>query len=504
MGKKFTSTRSEQFYVSAKEALKKGLASDRGLFVDPELGEEQLDLAEILNLDYQELAQKILACLLPDFSPAEIKASVLNAYDDKFDSKQITPLRQVGGFYALELWHGPTSAFKDLGLQILPYLLKYAISPGERSLVLTATSGDTGKAALEGFKDTENVGIVVFYPDGGVSSIQEKQMLTTNGTNTKVAAITGNFDDAQQHVKEIFNDVQLQEKLGERVHLSSANSINIGRLAPQVVYYFAAYQQLVAQGTIELGDQVNFTVPTGNFGDVLAGYYAKLLGLPVKKLIVASNANNVLVDFFSNGVYDRNRPFLQTAAPSMDIQVSSNLERLLYYESGLDSGYVKKLMDQLEATGRYQITAKLLENLQADFACGYSTDAQIKAAIREVYEQEGYLMDPHTAAGYHVMHAYQKRDSTPMVLLSTANPYKFAETTAQALWPQANLPADTVSLMQKIAEYTHMSIPQNLLELDHLPQRSKKVLVPAEMQEYVKEQTEAIFDDQSQSTSNQR
>ncbi|GEP75065.1 threonine synthase [Weissella thailandensis] len=499
MKRRFVSTRGRQQPVSAKTAVKQGLAIDHGLFVDPNLGQEKINLTELLPLDYQQLAQNILYLLLPDFTPTELTQAVHNAYYQNFDTTKITPLHTINDCHVLELWHGPTSAFKDIGLQLLPHLMQLALEKNEHSLVLTATSGDTGKAALEGFKNINNVGISVFYPEGGVSDIQEKQMLTTAGENTSVAAITGNFDDAQRHVKEIFTNETFKETLANDLHLSSANSINVGRLAPQVVYYFSAYQQLVKQGEIAQGDFVNFTVPTGNFGDVLAGYYAKLLGLPIKKLIVVANANNVLTDFFKTGIYDRQRPFLHTVAPSMDIQVSSNLERLLYYESGLDSAYIDQLMNQLETNGHYQVSDKLLQNLQRDFACGFSSDHDIQIAIKEVYEEQGYLMDPHTAAGYHVMRDYQKHDQTPMILLATASPYKFVETTAPAILPDVDKTSNSFDLIQRLADYTNTPVPDNLARLHDLPIRHKNILSSEKMQTYVKKQAEVIFNVQNQS-----
>ena len=499
MKRRFVSTRGRQQPVSAKTAVKQGLAIDHGLFVDPNLGQEKINLTELLPLDYQQLAQNILYLLLPDFTPTELTQAVHNAYYQNFDTTKITPLHTINDCHVLELWHGPTSAFKDIGLQLLPHLMQLALEKNEHSLVLTATSGDTGKAALEGFKNINNVGISVFYPEGGVSDIQEKQMLTTAGENTSVAAITGNFDDAQRHVKEIFTNETFKETLANDLHLSSANSINVGRLAPQVVYYFSAYQQLVKQGEIAQGDFVNFTVPTGNFGDVLAGYYAKLLGLPIKKLIVAANANNVLTDFFKTGIYDRQRPFLHTVAPSMDIQVSSNLERLIYYESGLDSAYIDQLMNQLETNGHYQVSDKLLQNLQRDFACGFSSDHDIQIAIKEVYEEQGYLMDPHTAAGYHVMRDYQKHDQTPIILLATASPYKFVETTAPAILPDVDKASNSFDLIQRLADYTNTPVPDNLARLHDLPIRHKNILSSEKMQTYVKKQAEVIFNVQNQS-----
>ena len=326
-------------------------------------------------------------------------------------------------------------------------------------------------------------------------------MITTGGNNTKVAAIEGNFDDAQTNVKQIFNDQALKDSLGGDVSLSSANSINIGRLIPQVVYYFDSYKQLVNNGSIEVGQKVNFTVPTGNFGDVLAGYYAKMLGLPVNKFVVACNENNVLANFFNHGVYDRNRPFFRTVAPSMDIQISSNFERLLYYKSGEDTEYVKQLMDDLEDSGKYEVSKEVLANIQQDFYCGYSTDEDIENSIAEVYEQNGYLMDPHTAAGYKVMRDYQKLDpNTPMILLSTASPYKFVNAVANAVLPETS--ADVQQVMRDLHEATNAPIPENLRKVWDLPVRHESVIQKDQMTDYVKQKVGEVFYDQDQSPRN--
>ncbi|GHP13180.1 threonine synthase [Lentilactobacillus fungorum] len=501
MTKNYTSTRDNSVHISAKAAIEKGFSDDKGLFVYPNLGDTQVDLAKLITLSYTDIARAVLAKLLPDFSAEEISESVDNAYRHSFDSDQITPVVAVDDFHVLELFHGPTSAFKDVGLQLLPQLMKHVLVADHKIMILTATSGDTGKAALEGFKDLHHMGIIVFYPDGGVSPIQKLQMVTTGGHNTKVAAIKGNFDDAQTNVKRIFNDQALKNAIGEDVNLSSANSINIGRLIPQVVYYFDAYKQLVNNGTIKTGDKVNFTVPTGNFGDVLAGYYAKLLGLPVDKFVVACNENNVLANFFKHGVYDRNRPFFQTVAPSMDIQVSSNFERLLYYKSGEDSAYVKQLMDDLEDSGKYEVSKDVLARIQADFYCGYSTDDEIEAGIKAVYQKTGYLMDPHTAAGYKVMRDYQQIDSqTPMILLSTASPYKFVNAVADAILPETA--ADPLQVMKDLEAKTHVQIPDNLREVWDLPVRHESVIEKDQMSDYVQAKIEEVFYDQDQSASN--
>ncbi|WP_300559061.1 threonine synthase [Companilactobacillus sp.] len=496
MNKNYTSTRDKQINISAKDAIKKGFADDGGLFVYPELNQLKVDLDQLKDLNYQQIASIILSKLLPDFSKEEIDSSIDQAYSNSFDTTDITPVVPVNNFFVLELFHGPTSAFKDVGLQMLPQLMKHVLGPDNKVMILTATSGDTGKAALEGFKNLDNMGITVFYPHNGVSKVQQLQMETTNGSNTEITAIRGNFDDAQSNVKKIFNDEKFEKELGPKVSLSSANSINIGRLIPQVVYYFDSYIQLVKKGSIKLGDKVNFTVPTGNFGDVLAGYYAKQMGLPVNKFIVASNENNVLTKFFQNGVYDRNMPFFQTVAPSMDIQISSNFERLLYYKSNEDTDYVNQLMADLEKDGRYQVSDEVLQSIKEDFYCGYATDKQIEESISEVYKQDNYLMDPHTAVGYKVMRDYQKLDDdTPTVLLSTASPYKFVRVVAQSILDA--VPNDDLNAMQKLNDVTKLPIPKNLANVWNLPVLHEDVIDTDQMESYVKSKVEDQFYDKN-------
>ncbi|MHA8111225.1 threonine synthase [Lactobacillaceae bacterium Melli_B4] len=489
----YISTRNDQVKLNAKQAIIKGFSDDKGLFVLPDLSDKQVDLAKLIQNDYQGIAKGILQILLPDFSDAEIDQCLHNAYDNSFSDQRITPIKDVDNFHVLELFHGPTSAFKDVGLQLLPELMRTSLSPEQRVMILAATSGDTGTAALAGFKDTEQMGISVFFPDGGVSPIQKQQMLTTKGNNTNVAAINGNFDDAQTNVKKIFNDHELKAKLGPNINLSSANSINIGRLIPQIVYYFNAYKQLVENNQVKIGDPVNFTVPTGNFGDVLAGYYAKMLGLPVNKLIVACNANKVLADFFESGIYDRNRPFFKTVAPSMDIQISSNFERLLFYKSGEDAKYIKSLMNQLETTGKYQVSDELLASIQKDFACGYSDDDQIEASIKEVFDKYNYLMDPHTASGYSVMRTEQAKDpKTPMVLLSTASPYKFVDAVADAIIGQHN--DDPIKTTKALFDFTGVAVPKNLATVWDLPEDKSPVINPDQMANFVYQRSMEVFD----------
>ncbi|MQS90245.1 threonine synthase [Companilactobacillus mishanensis] len=496
MNNYYTSTRNKKIQISAKEAIKKGFADDGGLFVFPDLNKLHIDVNELINLNYEEIAQIVLGKLLPDFSNEEISDSIHNAYDDSFDANEVTPVADVDDFHVLELFHGPTSAFKDVGLQMLPQLMKNVLEDNNKVMILTATSGDTGKAALEGFKNLDKMGITVFYPHNGVSKIQKLQMTTTNGNNTEVTAIKGNFDDAQSNVKKIFNDQELKKELGPNVSLSSANSINIGRLIPQVVYYFYSYMQLVKNKHINIGNKINFTVPTGNFGDVLAGYYAKQLGLPVNKFIVASNENNVLTKFFNSGIYDRNMPFFQTVAPSMDIQISSNFERLLYYKSGEDTDYVKTLMDQLESEGKYQVSDEILAEIKKDFYCGFSTDDEVKESIKDVYNKDDYLMDPHTAVGFKVMRDYQAHDAkTPMVLLSTASPYKFVKVVADAVMD--DIPDDDHEIMEKLAQQTNVAIPDNLEKVWSLPILHEDVIDKSDMKSYVKSKVEAEFYDKN-------
>ncbi|USS89364.1 threonine synthase [Fructilactobacillus cliffordii] len=488
----YQSTRDDQLHVSAKQAIVTGFAADQGLFVLPNLGEQPFPLEQLAKMDYQTIAQAVLERLLPDFSTVEIKAAIAAAYDHSFSDPKITPLRSVGDFQVLELFHGPTAAFKDVGLQLLPQLMQRAVAPDQQVMVLAATSGDTGTAALNGFRNQAQMGVSIFYPDGGVSPVQQRQMLTTNGNNTRVAAIEGNFDNAQRNVKRIFNDAKVHEQLATGTRLSSANSINIGRLIPQVVYYFSAYQQLLEQGKIALGEQVNFTVPTGNFGDVLAGFYAKQLGLPIKKLVIACNQNNVVADFWQTGIYNRNRPFYQTLAPSMDIQVSSNLERLLYYESDGDTQLVRRLMNDLDQQGQYQVPSELLANLQRDFASGFTSDEEIEITIRQVFVDEHYLMDPHTATGYHVMRQYQQQDpETPMILLSTASPYKFVDAVADAVLGHHAESAQATT--QQLADYTNVPVPPALQKLWDLPVVQAPRLQPDEMAQWVVRETNEVF-----------
>ena len=477
--------------MTAPKAILQGLAPDGGLFVPQSFPQPDYDLGALVNAPYQEVATTIWGWFFDDFSLASRQAIVRGAYGEQWDDSQIAPLSErVAGNYYLELFHGPTLAFKDVALQALPRLMKEAVTvtgDDKQIIILTATSGDTGSAAMRGFSDVTGTQVVVFYPDGGVSPVQLRQMLAMKGDNLAAVAVAGNFDDAQTEVKKIFNDQEFAARLaqaGDR--FSSANSMNIGRLIPQVVYYFAAYGQLVEQGQIKLGDAINFTVPTGNFGDILAGWYAKKLGLPIKKLICASNENNVLTDFFTTGRYDRRRAFHLTSAPAMDILVSSNLERLLFDVYDEDAASVKELMVRLQNDGWYQITAAAKAKLDSEFAAGYATQSQVAGEIKYVYETSGYLIDPHTAVGSFVARQYQKNsdDQTPMVIVSTASPYKFPETVYHALTgqdtQQQGLPA-----IKQLHDLVSGELTAGVKELfDHQP-RKESVIAPDDMENLI-------------------
>lgn len=494
----YHSTRSNEAPLTAKEAVRRGIAPDGGLYVSDALGTVQIPLADLSEMGYLGLARMVLRTLLPDFSPAEIDMCVSEAYEETFDSVEVTPVMDiapVGGDDAptsvLELWHGPTSAFKDIALQMLPRLMsRTGSSDGaedEKIMIVTATSGDTGKAALAGFADAPGVDITVFYPEGKVSRVQELQMSTQEGSNVSVCAVRGNFDDAQTAVKQIFADRELSERLAHQgVTLSSANSINVGRLVPQVVYYFAAYAQLLRAGTITCGDKVEFCVPTGNFGDILAGYYAKRLGLPIARLIVASDANNVLFDFLTTGTYDRRRPFFTTTSPSMDILVSSNLERMLYYLSDGDVELVSQFMGELASEGAYTLPAEMLSKIQEVFACGWASEDEVSHAIKTCWDENGYLIDPHTACGYHVLGKTPPAPGTKArILLSTANPYKFPRAVACALG--LFCPPDDFSCMQVLEKATGTCAPTQLAELQDKPVLHADVVNIDEMASFVEQ-----------------
>ena len=481
----YHSTRNDHDCVDSAKAVLLGLAPDGGLYMPQAL--PVFDAAACLQGNTYEMANQILSAFLPDIPGME--TLVGKAYTGKFAAEDLTPTVPVGPFTVLELFHGPTSAFKDVALSMLPQLLTAAKAEKQMDddiLILTATSGDTGKAALEGFRDVPGVRICVFYPDGGVSKVQRAQMVTQEGSNVTVCAVKGNFDDAQTGVKNIFAaccDGKLLEGKGFR--LSSANSINIGRLAPQVTYYFKAYKDLMDRGQIKPGDEVNFSVPTGNFGDILAGYLAKLMGLPVGKLICASNANNVLTDFIRTGTYDRRRPLHKTLSPSMDILVSSNLERLLYLLSGEDTPLVADLMKQLNTEGFYTVPQPLLETIQKDFWAGFCDDDRAQQVIAKVWKDHGYVCDPHTAAGWAVAEDYvnQTGDDRPMVVLSTASPYKFPAAVLEALG--GSCAADEFDQMEQLQDLTGVQIPAPLASLKGKTERHTGVIPKEDMLSFV-------------------
>ena len=481
----FHSTRSTTDSLTAKQAIRKGIADDGGLFVSDALGKTKVDVASLPGKSYQQIAAEVLGALLPDFTAEELGQCIADAYGEQWSDERITPLKPLGDDYVLELFNGPTSAFKDVALQILPRFMAHTTpadgDADEKIMILTATSGDTGKAALEGFRDVPGVRICVFYPDGGVSQVQRAQMVTQEGGNVAVSAVRGNFDDAQTGVKNIFAACQGREL---PYALSSANSINIGRLAPQIMYYFRSYRDLLDAGKIKLGDEVNYSVPTGNFGDILAGYLAKRLGLPVGKLICASNANNVLTDFIRTGVYDKRRPLLKTTSPSMDILVSSNLERLLYLLSG-DTALVSGLMNSLNREGVYTVPGALLATIQGEFWAACCDDAKAQEIMGRVYRDWGYLCDPHTASGWAAAEEYvsQTGDNRPMVVLSTASPYKFPAAVLAAVGGDTS--GSEFDQMARLSAMTGVPIPKNLAGLQGKPERHTGVINKEDMLDYV-------------------
>ena len=476
----YHSTRSLACQATSAQAVLEGLAPDGGLYMPQALPD--FDWRSCLTGSTLDMATAILTALLPDIP--NMPQLVHRAYAGKFETEDLTPTVPAGPFQVLELFRGPTSAFKDVALSMLPQLLtaaRDALGVQEEIRILTATSGDTGKAALEGFHDVPGVGICVFYPDGGVSQVQRAQMVTQEGSNVHVCAVRGNFDDAQTGVKQIFAACQ-----GKQLpfRLSSANSINIGRLAPQIVYYFRAYRDLLDRGVIQMGQQVNFSVPTGNFGDILAGYLAKQLGLPVGTLLCASNANNVLTDFITTGTYNRRRPLLKTTSPSMDILVSSNLERLLYLLSQ-DTALVASLMEQLNREGVYTVPESLLAAIQDQFWAGCCDDSRAEALMGQIWRDYGYLCDPHTAAGWAAALDYtaQTGDTRPMVVLSTASPYKFPAAVLSALGLDAT--GDGFDQMDRLQAATGIPIPRNLASLRGKPELHTAVIDKEQMLPYV-------------------
>ncbi len=486
----YKSTRNSDETATASMAILKGLADEGGLFVPDFIPSFDVTLDELAGMDYREVAYNVMKLMLTDFTEEELRHCINSAYDDKFDTKEIAPLVKKNGAYFLELFHGQTIAFKDMALSILPYLLTTSAkknSVKNEIVILTATSGDTGKAALAGFADVPGTRIIVFYPKNGVSPIQEKQMVTQKGDNTFVVGIKGNFDDAQTGVKKMFSDTELNNYLNEKGYqFSSANSINIGRLVPQMVYYVYAYTRLVADGTIKAGDKINVVVPTGNFGNILAAYYAKQMGLPINKFICASNENKVLYDFFSTGKYNRNREFILTSSPSMDILISSNLERLIYKIAGNDAAKNKELMTALSGKGEYTITEDMKKEL-SDFYGNYASEEETSATIKKIYESDEYIMDTHTAVAAAVYDKYvaETDDKTPTVIASTASPYKFTRSVMNAIDSEYDKKTD-FELVDELNRLSGVKVPQAIEDIRTAPVRHNTVCEKEEMLDEVK------------------
>lgn len=490
--RKFVSTRNKENVVFSKEAIILGLAKDGGLYTPIDLSDIKIDLNKCLYSNYKQLATHILSSIFNDFTREEIKACVAHAYTKSFKTDDITPLTKIGKDFLLELYHGPTSAFKDVALTILPHLLSTAYKSYDKNkkiYILTATSGDTGKAALEAFKNVENTYITVFYPKDGVSEIQEKQMNTTTGNNVDVVSIVGNFDDCQRLVKTIYEDKEIHDNY-QNVQLSSANSINIGRLMPQVVYYFKAYSNLVKNRFIKMNDKVNFIVPTGNFGDILAGYIAKLIGCPINKLICASNKNNVLVDFINTGVYDINRQFYTTMSPSMDILISSNLERLLFMLSDFDDKKIKQYMDDLKTKGKYEIDKETLAKLQESFVGIYVNEEECIKAMHQAFHENNRLIDPHTAIAYHASHKYI--DKHKNIILATASPFKFSNSVFSSI--TKTFVKSEIVAMNELSKISKEEIPLNLKNINKLEILHNKTINIDEGRDYVIERIKELND----------
>ena len=486
----FYSTRSKDIQAASAEAVLKGIAPDGGLYTPLDFESMKVDLSGLLGKSAVEISAAVIGKILNDFTPEEMRALIEAAYEDKFETEDLTPVEKVGDDFVLELFRGPTSAFKDVALSVLPRLIvasREKLGVTDEIAILTATSGDTGKAALEGFHDVAGTRIVVFYPDGGVSDVQKAQMVTQAGGNVKVCAVRGNFDDAQTGVKNIFADDGTNGwAAASGARLSSANSINIGRLAPQVAYYFKAYCDLVLRGEITLGEPVNFVVPTGNFGDILAGEFARRMGLPVAKLVCASNANNVLTDFINTGVYDRRREFYRTASPSMDILVSSNLERYLFMASGGNFELVARLMADLKEKGVYTAPDSLMAAMRNHFDAGCADDRAALDAIGRVWKDYGYLMDTHTAVGWAVLEDFKaNRDNGyANILLSTASPYKFCRDVLSAISDEQ--PETGFAAMDRLNAVTGVPVPERLARLRDLPVRFRDCVDRGDMLDYVK------------------
>lgn len=489
----YKSTRNPNETATASMAILKGLAGDGGLFVPDSIPAFDKSLDELADMDYRELAYNVMKLMFTDFTEDELRYCINSAYDDKFDTKEIAPLNKKAGAYFLELFHGSTIAFKDMALSILPYLLTTSAKKNNvknEIVILTATSGDTGKAALAGFADVPGTKIIVFYPKNGVSPIQEKQMVTQKGDNTFVVGITGNFDDAQTGVKKMFSDDEFGKYLDEKGYqFSSANSINIGRLVPQMVYYVYAYTRLVASGEIKSGDKINVVVPTGNFGNILAAYYAKEMGLPISKFICASNENKVLYDFFETGCYNKNRKFILTSSPSMDILISSNLERLIYRLAGNDAKKNKELMDALSGKGEYTISDDMKAGLK-DFYGNYATEQETAATIKRIYDTDRYIIDTHTAVAAAVYEKYKAAtgDMTPTVIASTASPYKFTRSVMNAIDAEYDKQSD-FELVDELNRLSGVKVPNAIEEIRNAPVRHNTVCdkedMPAEVKKFL-------------------
>lgn len=487
----YGSTRGNGEKITASMAILKGLAEDGGLFVPDSIPALDVPLKELLGKSYQEIAYQVMSRLLTDFTEEELRNCINKAYDSKFDAPEIAPLVKKGNSYYLELFHGSTIAFKDMALSILPHLLTTAAKKNgvtNEIVILTATSGDTGKAAMAGFADVPGTRIIVFYPKDGVSPVQEKQMLTQKGENTAVVGIYGNFDDAQTGVKNIFNDKEMKEKLaGAGFQFSSANSINIGRLVPQIAYYVYAYLRLMEAGEIQENEQINVVVPTGNFGNILAAYYAKEMGIPIARFICASNENKVLYDFFRTGCYDRNRDFRLTNSPSMDILISSNLERLIYKIAGNNAEKNRNFMEQLGAEGKYEITEEMKEKLR-EFYGNYANEEETEQTIRQVYEETGYVLDTHTAVGKAVYEKYKKetQDNTKTVIASTASPFKFTRSVMTAIDKKYEDMED-FQLVDELSELAKNPVPQAIEEIRTAEIRHNTTAQVSQMAETVME-----------------
>ena len=487
----YHSTRNSEETATASEAILKGLTSDGGLFVPDSIPKLNVSLEDLTKMSYQEIAYAVMKEFLTDFTEEELKTCINNAYDSKFDTEEIAVTKKVDGAYYLELFHGATIAFKDMALSILPHLLVTSARKNNvknEIVILTATSGDTGKAAMAGFADVPGTRIIVFYPKHGVSPIQEKQMVTQKGANTAVVGITGNFDDAQTAVKKMFNDKELAAELNEAgFQFSSANSINIGRLVPQVVYYVKAYADLLKQGALKAGEPMNVVVPTGNFGNILASYYAKQMGIPIGKFVCASNKNKVLFDFFETGKYDRNREFYVTTSPSMDILISSNLERMIYRIAGNDAKQCAKFMAALTKDGEYVITDAMKAEL-SEFFGAFGSEEETAVKIKEVYDKEGYVMDTHTAVAavaYDKYKAATGDDKTPTVIASTASPYKFTRSVMDAIDPAYDA-EDDFELVDELNKVSKTAIPKAIEEIRTAPVLHDTVCETAAMEDEVK------------------